>query len=224
MALNIERKTKKSKITTLNRGFLFYFLKWFLIVGIIFNFVKLVTKPMIYSWSKNYTEVGDQYLAENKYLSASVEYDKAVFLNNKNTAAKSNSLLAEQAQLDVTKLSSFYFSRGETDKATLSSNENFNSQDPVSLLNQAKNFLDSGDFQLSIVAAKKATELHPTLRDGWLYLGIANLKTAENIEMIQSNRELYLKNSKEALMNAKNIDSKYQPTLEYLDEVDSQLK
>lgn len=66
-----------------------------------------------------------------------------------------------------------------------------------------------------------ATEMDGEYRDAWLYLGIANLKAAQNLEIKTDDKAQYLSRAKDSLARAISIDPNYDKTIEYVRELDS---
>jgi|GEM_PF-746870 len=194
-----------------------FFLKWILIILIIFLSLDVITKPIKRHWANNYVKRGDGYLLQKKYLTADLQYQKALFLDKNNTTAKTEQKLADNAMSDVMVLESFY---RQNNSAAESDNFNLIKTKPATAelaTAQAKGLIEKEEYQLAIYPAETATKLDKTYRDGWLYLGIANLRVAQNVEMTKIIRQGYLNNAKTALNRASSIDSAYQPTKDYLD-------
>lgn len=216
----MDDKAQKSKR---EHDFLFLFLKWALILCIALTALVLITKPLRKSWSNNYLETGDSYLLAKKYLQADLEYKKALTLYRGNTTTKDRVLLANNAALDVEKLEPLYKEKNiglELDYITKAHEIPASESDAV---RNSRYLIEHEEYQLAIIAATIATEINKDYRDGWLYLGIANLKTAANVQLRENDRRHYLDASKEALAKAKDLDSTYQPTLDYLKEAEKQI-
>ena len=213
-----EKLRAKEKINQLTLSVSWaFFLKWILIILIVILSLDVVTKPIRAHWSTDYLKKGDAYLLQKKYLTADLQYQKALFLNKKNTTATSRRELAKQAESNVMVLEDFYRQNNVT--AELDEFDAINVAPVTAELATAetKSLIEKEEYQLAIYPAEKATELDKTYRDGWLYLGIANIKVAQNVEMTKDIRQTYLDNAKTALSRALIIDPNYQPTKDYLD-------
>lgn len=210
-----EKDLKKAKE---ERGLLFLILKWTMIVLLAFFVLKLITLPIRKNWSDDYLARGDIYLEQKKYLSSETEYDKALMLYSGNKTAVIEKALAKRAAENVLELQGFYQNRNLQsqiylfDEATTVPSRGSDGLKTVQVL------IGQNEFQLAAVLAKTVTEMNGDYRDGWLYLGISNLKIVENCELNKADRAYYLDKAKTALSRAKTIDSSYQPTLDYLAE------
>lgn len=181
--------------------------------------VFFLLKPLrIYS-AKNFLASGDKYLASKMYLHADLEYQKALALSPRNKEVINRRELVEKSSKDVLHLEKiyesdeFYAERKKMEEAT-----SFppSQSDAVKL---AKRLIEEKEYQLAIIPAKTATEMDPEYRDAWIYLGIANFKTAQLVELNFSTQEKYLANAKFALEKAKKIDPESKVVNDYLESI-----
>ena len=194
------------------------FLKWLLIVIVIIIAVFFLTKPIRISSANNYIESGDKYLLNKEYLKADLEYQKASILN-KNSQGEERMALVESAMKDVTALKGFYTEKGQTDQIDLFEEASNIPQNESEAAKESKKLIEEKEYQLAILSAETAVEMDKEYRDGWLYLGISNLKCAENLELKTAIRANYLDNAKNALEKASALDQDYQPTKDFLKEL-----
>jgi hypothetical protein len=210
---------KKSLPDDKDRGLFYHILKWLLISAIIFMILLLISKPLRKVWSNNYIKSGDEYLLQKKFLSAELEYEKAQNLYSLNTKAKDREILAKNSAEDIRALQPFY---EEKNLGLQIENVNLATTVPSSEFEAAKNaktLIEQSEFQLAILAATTATQMNSKYRDGWLYLAIANMKTAEFTELSKADRAHYVSAAQSAIVNALELDPEYEPTLQYQDEI-----
>lgn len=210
---------KKSLPDDSNRAFSYHLLKWLLIAAIIFMFLLLISKPLRKVWSNNYVKSGDEYLLQKKFLSAELEYEKAQNLYSLNTKAKDREILAKSSAADIRTLQSFY---EEKNLGLQIENINLATTVPNSEFEAAKNaksLIEQSEFQLAILAATTATQMNSKYRDGWLYLAIANMKTAQLTELSKDDRAQYVSAAQSAVVTALELDPEYEPTRQYQDEI-----
>jgi len=200
--------------------FLFYFLKWVLILLIAFFSLKLIMKPFLSDWSQNYTKKGDSYLQEKRYLNAKLCYDKALLLNKKNSAALAHKEIAIEAPRDVLVLESFYIEKGNTVESVFFEEIRELPIDETISTQKSKDLIEKGEFQLAIEAAKLSTKISSNYKDGWLYLGIANFKTAENLEISKAQKDIYFTEAKKAFLKVKSLDPENKDAADYLVEIE----
>ena len=179
-----------------------------------------LTKPVRISKANNYLESGDNYLINKEYLKAYLEYQKAIILD-KNSKATERLDLTDKAMKDVMVLKDFYTEKGQDDQIKLLEEASAIPQNESDAAKTSKKLLEQKEYQLAAVAAETAVEMDKEYRDGWLYLGISNLKCAENLELKASIRTIYLDAAKNALEKARSLDQDYQPTKDFLKELES---
>jgi len=203
-----------------NYPFSFYLFKWILVLLICFFALGLTTKPIRKIWSRNYLEKGDNYLEQKKYESAILEYKKASFLYWRNEEVQEKTLLAKKASTDVLVLEEFYKEKNLSSQIDLMAQVKTVPEDEVSAIKLAKEMIAKGEFQYAVIAAKNSTEMDRNYRDGWLYLGIANLDCARMLGLSSSAGQKYEEEAKKALEKARGIDPEYQPTKDYIVELE----
>lgn len=219
MQIKFLNDIKKSLPDDKDRGLFYHLLKWLLISAIIFMILLLITKPLRKVWSNNYIKSGDEYLLQKKFLSAELEYEKAQNLYSLNTKAKDREILAKNSAEDIRALQPFY---EEKNLGLQIENVNLAINVPSSEFEAAKNakyLIEQSEFQLAILAATTATQMNSKYRDGWLYLAIANMKTAEFTELSKADRAQYVSAAQSAIVNTLELDPEYEPTLQYQDEI-----
>lgn len=219
MQIKFLNDIKKSLPDDKDRGLFYHLLKWLLISAIIFMILLLITKPLRKVWSNNYIKSGDEYLLQKKFLSAELEYEKAQNLYSLNTKAKDREILAKNSAEDIRALQPFY---EEKNLGLQIENANLATTVPSSEFEAAKNakyLIEQSEFQLAILAGTTATQMNSKYRDGWLYLAIANMKTAEFTELSKEDRAQYVSAAQSAIATALDLDPEYEPTLQYQDEI-----
>jgi len=190
--------------------------KWALILLIAILAVTLFSRPLCHSWSGRFLEKGDQLLAQKRYLQAEMEYKKSILIDKRNDEARQRLTLAEEGSTDILKLKDFFIEKNltiETDLFTKATAIPAKERDAVVT---AKELIEEEEYQLAIIPAATAVEMDNDYRDGWLYLGIANIKCAQFLEISGSSRQYYLGKAKIALDRTKAIDPEYKPTLDYI--------
>lgn len=193
-------------------------LKWLIIVLALILLVYLGTLPVRGKLAKDYTVSGDDLLVQKKYLSAELEYEKALTLNSKDQSAIAHRQTAQDAEADITKLLSLYKERGDKTKVALFAQAGEVPSNETEAVKLSKELIEKGEYQLAVIPAKTATEMDQGYRDAWLYLGIANLQVYQKVELREAVRGGYLSAAKAALEQAKTLDPIYQPTLDFLAE------
>ncbi len=193
------RTTKPSK------NILWKILKWVLILAITGVVLYFASTPVRSYLSDNYRQSGDRFLLSKKYLSAGLEYRKALILYPNNSQARVNRELAKEASANVLKLENF--SRENSESHALA--YDLAAEVPASedeAVATSKRLIEAGEYQLALISAKTAIEMDKNYRDAWLYLAIANLKCAQLLETSNDNKEVYKKAAKEALEQVAQID------------------
>lgn len=203
-----------------NHDFSFYFFKWLIICVIGLLFLGLITKPLRKIWSNKYFEKGEIYLEQKKFESAVLEYRKSLFLYWKIGRAQDRIKLARESSADVLKLEKFYEERKLDSQIKVIRKIKADPEDEVSAIKFSKELIEKNEFQYAVIAAKNATEIDTNYRDAWLYLGIANLKTIKMLELTETARKKYKEAAEKALSKAKKLDPEYQPTKDYLKELE----
>jgi len=194
-------------------------LRWVILIGLIFLVFLLLfflIKPLrTYSAQKYITE-GDRYLANKEYLHADLAYDKALTLFPSSKTAKERKTLTEEASRNVLVLEDFYKENnfGEQ-KEKLDEATTFPTNE-TEAVNLSKQLIEEKEYQLAIIPAKTATEMAPDYRDAWIYLGIANLKTAQLTNLSSDIQAGYIAKAKEAFEKAKQIDPESKVVNDYL--------
>ena len=155
-------------------------------------------------------------MASKKYLHADLAYEKALLLSPKNPDIIAKRALAKSASEDIEKLESlFQNEKYSMNKKALESASVF-PENETAALKLSKDLIEKGEYQMAIIPAHTATEMDPGYRDAWLYLGIANLKTAELVELSPEVKQTYMAKAKEALGRAKETDPESKTVSDYL--------
>jgi len=188
-----------------------------LIAGIVVAFLSLITKPLRGKWAENYVAKGDEYLLSKQYLHARLEYEKSNLVR-KNVKAKDRITLAQSGSADIRKLEGF-FNDNQSDLYYTVKNAETPGTSASAQTALAKSLIEREEYQISVIAATTAVAMDPSFRDAWLYLGIANLKCGQLLEIDNDTQKTYLNNAKTALAKAKEIDPEYQVTDAYLREL-----
>lgn len=179
-------------------GFFYHLVKWALVVILVVMILGILFRPVFKKWSKNYSARGDIYLEQKKYLSAIVEYQKALLLYSDNTDASDHKNLADKAQSDVLILLDFYKEKNLSSQIDLFAQAQTESTNPAEATKIAKELIEAGEYQLAIIPAKLATTLDKNYEDSWVYLAIANLDVSQKVEISAQNRQQYENNLTEA--------------------------
>lgn len=185
------------------------FWKYFCVVLILILAVYFLTKPLRSKSAKDYVSRGDTFLAENKYVSADLEYEKALKLDSKNSLAKERITLADNASKNIAILEDFYKENNYTDLLNnLEKAESIpqNATDSVTL---SKQLIENGQYQLAAISAKNATEMASNYRDAWVYLGLSYKEIAQNVELKPDVASSYLTASNDAFAKVKQLDPEY---------------
>lgn len=174
-----------------------------------------LTRPLRANWAKKFSERGDQYLAQKKYVSAIVEYKKAdALLPSRETSDRI--VLAKDAEVDVSKLENYYRENNNIVQMDLLNKSKSVPDTSYDLVALSKNLLEKNEPQLAAKAAETATEMDKDYRDAWLYLGISNFLIAKQVEMSNGSSNQYLTRAKASLEQAKLLDPSYAATNDYL--------
>lgn len=179
------------------------------------------TLPARSKLSNRYIENGDQLIKEKRFLSADLEYRKALVLKRSNDQAVTRRELARAASRDITKLKDFFREQSEISRLRALEEAKTVPASETEAVRMSRQLLDIGEYQLAIIPAETAIQMDKSYRDGWLYLGIANYETARNIELSDDIREYYIGESQRALERAGEIDPGYAPIASYLESIKS---
>lgn len=178
------------------------------LIGIIIFFLLLVliSSPLRGKAANSYVKRGDNLLLQKKYVSAEVEYTKALTLNTGNIVAKDHMDLAKKAAINIGEFERFFDLPQFADfkaKYEIAITVPTNQSDAVKT---SKNLIEDGEYQLAIIPAKTALEMDNGYRDAWLYFGIANLKTAQLAELKSEDQNEYLVKAKESFDRVLQLD------------------
>jgi tetratricopeptide (TPR) repeat protein len=133
---------------------------------------------------------GDDLLEQKKYLSAELQYRKAIIIK-KNAKAQERIGLSNKAQTNVLELEIFYAERDNLDQLNLFSKAKevpTNAKDAVVL---SQDLIKSGEYQLAIVAADTALQMDPGYDIAKEYFLIANKETVNSIELSPDAQKYY---------------------------------
>lgn len=139
-------------------------------------------------FSKRFVEKGDQLLLQKKYVSAGLQYEKALMLDSKDKTAKEHLELANNAQIDVSALLTFYKEKNVADQIAKFDLANSFPENENAALTTAKSLIDDGEYQLALIPVKTATEMSPNYGTAWKYLQIANLRISQMAELTPANQ------------------------------------
>ena len=152
----------------------------------------LVSLPLRRSWSDNYFSSGQTYLDQKKYLSAELEFKKALLLYSGNAEAQTSLDLAEKAEVDVSVLEKYYADRKLETETEAFAEAKVVPPTPAAAVQISKKLIGAGEYQLALIPAKTATEMDGNYQSGWEYLGIAALYSSSKVEIGQPAKEKYL--------------------------------
>ncbi|MEI8143320.1 MAG: hypothetical protein WCG48_01730 [Candidatus Berkelbacteria bacterium] len=206
-------KIKKAPIWYQTAVYLLIFL-----IGL--SFLSLLTKPIRHAWAANYISAGDKYLLEAKYNWAELSYAKASLLEPSNKVAKSQKKLAVEGSGDISKLLDFFKREKATASLQLYSESTVTDKKYYDLTILSQSLIGRGQYQYAIIPAERSVALNDTYRDGWLYLGIANLRAATNLKTDKNVLKNYLAEAKKAFDRAALLDPVYQPIKDYQGEAE----
>jgi len=201
-------------------GFWFLSLKWLLISAIVLISLELISKPLRYAWADDLAKKGDAYLLEKRYLEAQLQYEKGLAIASQNKRCLTQLELAKKAEHNILALENFYLENKIEPKTRLFEKAKAEPADIIQALNTVKELIEIKEYELAIIPAQKAVAKDPSFRDAWLYLGIANLNTVKFADIRPEIREKYQEEAKEALGKALSLDDKYQPTLDFIQELE----
>jgi len=167
-------------------------LRWVVLVFGVLIVLDIITIPLRKSWSDNYFQSGQSYLDQKKYLSAELEFKKALLLYPGNKSAKSDLDLAEKAETDISVLEKYYTERNIDKEISDFTKAKAIPATPADAVKIAKELIEDGEYQLAILAAKTATEMDSHYQTGWEYYGIASLLSSQNVEVGSTAKQKYL--------------------------------
>lgn len=197
---------------------LYLFLKWALVLGLAMTAFFLISKPVRQSLSDKYVERGDNYLLQKKYLQAELEFTKAVFIK-KSDFAKSRIELSTDASREILSLAPFFREKRVDSQIDLFEEALDIENNATEAVKKSKSMIENGEYQLAVIPAERATTMEKAYRDGWVYLGIANLKCAQFLQVSEEDKYYYRTEAEKALLKAKDIDPSFQPTEDFLKEL-----
>lgn len=198
------------------RKIVYLILKWLLIIAIIFVVLFLITSPLRGRAAKKYIDSGDEYLAQQKYLSAELEYNKALLLSPGNLEASEHKILADKTSKNILEFKSYQnFSIFDSINKEIDTATGF-PESQSAAIKLSKKLIEEKKFQLAIIPAKTALEMDKEYRDAWLYLGIANLKISEQVELRPEIKSGYVNAAKEAFNKTLELDFDNQTAKSYL--------
>lgn len=220
-----KNKTEKglgSNIPTANNKKLPLWLRWLVLIGLIVLVILILfflMKPLRTYSAQKYVNEGDIFLANKQYLHADLAYEKALVLFPGNKIAKDRRALTLESSKNIRVLEKFYETEGFNNQGNKLKEATTFPNNETEAVKLSRKLLEDGEYQLAIIPAKTAVEMDNSYRDAWLYLGIANLKTAELVDLSSEARASYIEKSKEALNKAKEIDPESKDVKDYLSEL-----
>lgn len=193
-----------------------------LIVVVFLVAIHFALMPVRRNLSIKYIDSGNKLLTEKRYLEASVEYHKALYLN-KQSGADAKIELADKAQLNILELEEFFRQQNSVDNLE---ELNFANQVPTSIslgLERIKETIEENQPQLAEVQAELLLEMENESKEIWTYLGLARLQSARIVQMTEQNRKQKLISAKEAFAESNRLDSSYELAKEYLKEIEQMM-
>jgi len=140
--------------------------------------------------STDYVKKGDGLLEQKKYLSAELQYRKAIILK-KNVKAQERMDLSKKAQTNVLELELFYAEKDNLDQLNLFSKVKEVPENAKNAVVLSKTLIESGEYQLAIVAADTALQMDPGYDIAKEYLSIANKETSNLTELSPDAQRFY---------------------------------
>ena len=202
----MKNNNNKELVIESEKKFLKVVAKWTFALIIVIAILFLLTTPLRGHAANDYVAKGDQYLSEKKYLGADLAYQKALALNSRNKDAAQRRSLVTEAEGNVQALENFYNELGDSSQEALLSKINAFPANETEVLKLSKELIEQSEFQLAIVPAETATQMAPDYALCWQYLGIANQKTADLVDLSPVSKEKYVYAAKAAFAKAKELD------------------
>jgi uncharacterized membrane protein YciS (DUF1049 family) len=190
-------------------------LKWILIVLAVGLLVHIGTLSARGRLSEKYRQSGDHLLMQKKFLSADLEYRKALMLNKNNTKARENRELTSKAASNILALEHFVRDNNPQGATFFDLATNVPKSEMEAVLT-SKKLIEEGEYQLATLSAQTATEMDKTYSEAWIYLGISYLKSAQLLETSNEQKTRYKNQAKAALEQAKKIDPENQLAIKLL--------
>ena len=185
------------------------FWKYFALALILILAIYFLTRPLRSKSAKNYISQGDSFLAENKYVSADLQYEKASILDSGNNTAKERRILADSASKNVEILKNFYQENNYPDQLNNLEKAESVPQKATDSVLLSKRLIENGQYQLAAISAKNATEMASNYRDAWVYLGLSDKEIAQKVELKPDVVSAYLAESNDAFAKVKQLDPEY---------------
>lgn len=217
--INAMTRRNKWQMTNDKWHLVFMVLKWLIGIIIFLLLLVLLSSPLRGKAADSYVKRGDNLLLQKKYVSAKVEYTKALTLNTGNIVAKDHMDLAEKAATNIGEFERFFDLPQFADfkaRYEIATTVPINQSDAVKI---SKKLIEDGEYQLAIIPAKTALEMDNNYRDAWLYFGIANLKTAELVELKLEDQNKYLAEAKQSFDKVLQLDPENQTAKELLSKI-----
>jgi len=206
-----QKNQNEGKINFKSRWF-----RWTLVcvgVLVVLILVSLYSRPTI---AKRFIDRGDNLLNQSKYIEALVQYKKADYLINSEEIDASIDLTNE-AQKDITKLEMTWREENniEAQEGLKKAKTVYDSEyDSVVL---ARTLIENNQPQFAIVATKTAIEMEQNYADAWLYLGIAHIECANNLELSEENYNYHRDEANKALTQAQALSPENEDIKKYLE-------
>ena len=167
-------------------------LRWIVVVLAAIILLDIITIPLRKSWSDNYFQSGQTYLDQKKYLSAELEFEKALLIYPSNKIAQTDLDLAKKAETDISVLEQYYKERKIDAKINAFVQAKAIPSTPADAVKISKSLIESGEYQLAILSAKTATEMDSHYVTGWEYYGIASFLSSRSVEIGATAKQKYL--------------------------------
>ncbi len=163
----------------------------FLIAIVLFLIIVYFFHPFR-TFSKYFVTKGDSYLSQKKYVSANLEYDKALMLNPKNGKAIHRKEITKNAETDIKALIPFWTETNNQEMlAKMDKVETFPRNENEALI-LSKKLMEESEYQLAIIPAETAVAMAPEYETAQTYLKIAKEKAATLTEISPENQSAYL--------------------------------
>lgn len=194
-------------------------IKYVLAIVLVVLIIDLLSKPLRNNWSDDYLAKGDIYLEQKKYLSAEVQYRKALLLKNKNTTAKEHLDLAQKAQSNIWVLRDFFIERKIDSEILKFEKAGKNFETPSEATKASKDLIQLGEYQLAEIPALSATKINNEYKDGWIYLGLSRYLSAKNTEVTAETKKTKMSEAKTAFEKVLSLDLNDETAKKYLGEL-----
>lgn len=188
---------------------------WLLSSVILLLVIFILSIPIRNFFSQNFINNGEKLLDEKKFVSASLEFEKAKILSNKYKPDEKIEKV-KKAEQNILILEDDYKKNNDSDELEKIESAKAVPDDEFQGLTKARSMIEAGDYQLALILIKTVIEMDRSYADAWLLFGLANLSGANDEQVSAEGKEVYSTNSNQSFKKVLELDPGNENAKKYL--------